>query len=234
MDKTIIKEYQTFARQKLGFEFNQPELLITALTHRSYVNEHKKQHLEHNERLEYLGDAVLELVVTDFLYRNFNEPEGTLTAWRSALVRTESIGSAGEELSYSPLVRLSKGEQNNSERARAVILADCFEAVIGATYLDQGYETAKRIIDQHILTRFDQIIEQETWRDPKSHLQEITQKVDGSTPVYRTLKDEGPDHDKTFTVGVFLNDHLLGTGVGHSMQEAQGRAALEAIKRYQH
>lgn len=234
MDKTILKSYQDFAREKLGFEFNNPELLVTALTHRSYVNEHKGQHLEHNERLEYLGDAVLELVVTDYLYRNFNEPEGTLTAWRSALVRTESIGSAGEELGYSPLVRLSKGEQHGSDRAHAVILADCFEAVIGATYLDQGYETAKGIIDQHILTRFDEIIEQETWRDPKSHLQEITQKIDGSTPVYRTLKDEGPDHNKTFTVGVYVGNHLMGTGVGHSKQEAQGHAAIEAIKRYRH
>ena len=233
MNQAVIKEYQDFAREKLGFEFEQPELLITALTHRSYVNEHKKQHLEHNERLEYLGDAVLELVVTDYLYRNFNEAEGTLTAWRSALVRTESIGAAGDELGYAPLVRLSKGEQHNSDRARAVILADCFEAVIGATYLDQGYETAKRIIDQHILTRFHEIIEQETWRDPKSHLQEITQKIDGSTPVYRTLKDEGPDHNKTFTVGVYVGNHLMGTGVGHSKQEAQGNAALEAIKRYQ-
>ena len=234
MDQATIKEYQAFAAEKLGFEFKQPELLITALTHRSYVNEHKKQHLEHNERLEYLGDAVLELVVTDYLYRNFNEPEGTLTSWRSALVRTESIGAAGEELGYAPLVRLSKGEQHGSDRAHAVILADCFEAVIGATYLDQGYETAKRIIDQHILTRFNQIIEQETWRDPKSHLQETTQKIDGSTPVYRTLKDEGPDQNKTFTVGVYVGNRLMGTGVGHSKQEAQGLAALEVIKRYQH
>ena len=234
MDQATIKEYQAFAAEKLGFEFKQPELLITALTHCSYVNEHKKQHLEHNERLEYLGDAVLELVVTDYLYRNFNEPEGTLTSWRSALVRTESIGAASEELGYAPLVRLSKGEQHGSDRAHAVILADCFEAVIGATYLDQGYETAKRIIDQHILTRFNQIIEQETWRDPKSHLQETTQKIDGSTPVYRTLKDEGPDHNKTFTVGVYVGNRLMGTGVGHSKQEAQGLAALEAIKRYQH
>ncbi|MBR3220267.1 ribonuclease III [Candidatus Saccharibacteria bacterium] len=234
MDQATINQYQTFAREQLGFEFKQPELLITALTHRSYVNEHKKQHLEHNERLEYLGDAVLELVVTDFLYRNFKEPEGTLTSWRSALVRTESIGAAGEELGYSSLVRLSKGEQNGSDRAKAVILADCFEAVVGATYLDQGYETAKSIIEKHILTRFDEIIKQETWRDPKSHLQELTQKVDGSTPVYRTLKDEGPDHNKTFTVGVYVGNHLMGTGVGHSKQEAQGNAALEAIKRYRH
>ena len=131
-------------------------------------------------------------------------------------------------------MRLSKGEQNGSDRAKAVILADCFEAVVGATYLDQGYETAKSIIEKHILTRFDEIIKQETWRDPKSHLQELTQKVDGSTPVYRTLKDEGPDHNKTFTVGVYVGNHLMGTGVGHSKQEAQGNAALEAIKRYRH
>ena len=228
-----IKAYQDFARQRLGFEFKDINLLITALTHRSYVNEHRKERLEHNERLEYLGDAVLELVVSDYLFKNFNEPEGTMTSWRSALVRTETIGAAGEELGYGPLVRLSHGEQNGTDRAHATIMADCFEAVVGATYLDQGYAAARQLIQQCILDHADQILSDDSWRDPKSRLQEITQQIDGNTPVYRTIKDEGPDHNKTFTVAVYIDNKVMGTGVGHSKQEAQANAALEAIKKYQ-
>lgn len=226
------EEYQNFAREKLGFEFHDIKLLMTALTHRSYVNEHKQSARDHNERLEFLGDAVLELVTSDFLYRNFDEPEGTMTAWRSALVRTESIGAAGEELGYGPLVRLSKGEKHGSERAHAVILADCFEAVIGAIYLDQGYDTARDFITKHILVKLDQIIEEGTWRDPKSYLQELAQHNDGSTPSYHILDEDGPDHDKTFKVGVYILRQLKGIGVGHSKQEAEGNAAAEAVKQY--
>ena len=156
--------YEDFAREKLGFEFNDIRLLVTALTHRSYVNEHKTTH-EHNERLEFLGDAVLELVSSDFLYRNFAEPEGVMTSIRAALVRTESIGDAGKELGYEPLVRMSKGEKQGSERAHDVILADCFEAVIGAIYLDQGYDMAKEFIAKHILSKTDTILEEGSWRD---------------------------------------------------------------------
>lgn len=224
--------YQEFAKEKLGFEFNDINLLVTALTHRSYVNEHKKTH-EHNERLEFLGDAVLELVSSDFLYRNYDYPEGVMTALRAALVRTESIGDAGKELGYEPLVRLSKGEKNGSERAHDVILADCFEAVIGAIYLDQGYEAAKDFIAKHILVKIDVILEEGSWRDPKSYVQELAQKIDGITPVYKTLKEEGPDHDKTFTVGLYVDTALKGVGVGHSKQEAQTEAAREGVKLYQ-
>lgn len=227
-----IEEYQDFAREKFGFEFNNPELLITALTHRSYVNEHRKSAKEHNERLEFLGDAVLELVTSDFLYRNYNEPEGIMTAWRSALVRTESIGAAGEELGYGPLVRLSKGEKHGSSRAHAVILADCFEAVIGAIYLDQGYESARDFIAKHILVKIDKILEEGSWRDPKSYLQELAQHHDGATPVYKVLNEDGPDHNKTFTVGVYVSRELKGQGTGHSKQEAEGAAASEAVKLY--
>lgn len=229
MDKT---PYQEFAKAKLGFEFNDIDLLVTALTHRSYVNEHKASVHDHNERLEFLGDAILEMVSSDFLYRNYNEPEGIMTSWRAALVRTESIGAAGKELGYEPLVRLSKGEKHGSERAHDVILADCFEAVIGAIYLDQGYETAKDFIYKHILNKIDEILEDESWRDPKSYFQELAQKNAGVTPVYRTLKEEGPDHDKSFTVGVYVADELKGTGVGHSKQEAQTAAAKEGVKSY--
>ncbi|MBR3179983.1 ribonuclease III [Candidatus Saccharibacteria bacterium] len=226
-----MEEYQNFAREKLGFEFKNPDLLVTALTHRSYVNEHKKN-TEHNERLEFLGDAVLELVSSDFLYRNYDEPEGIMTALRAALVRTESIGEAGFALGYAPLVRFSKGVKQGSERAHEVIMADCFEAVIGAIYLDQGYEKAREFIAKHILSKIDTILEEETWRDPKSYVQELAQKLDGITPVYRTLKEDGPDHDKTFTVGIYVGDSLKGTGTGHSKQEAQTAAAREAVKKY--
>ncbi len=226
------EEYQNFAREKLGFEFNNIELLVTALTHRSYVNEHKKSTKDHNERLEFLGDAVLELVTSDFLYRNYDEPEGIMTAWRSALVRTESIGESGEELGYGPLVRLSKGEKHGSSRAHAVILADCFEAVIGAIYLDQGYDAAKDFISKHILVKIDKILEEGSWRDPKSYLQELAQHNDGATPIYKVLDEEGPDHDKTFTIGVYVGKQLKGQGTGHSKQEAEGHAAAEAVKGY--
>ena len=228
MDKNV---YQEFARKKLGFEFKNIDLLVVALTHRSYVNEHKSAH-EHNERLEFLGDAVLELVSSDFLYRNYNYPEGVMTALRAALVRTESIGDAGKELGYEPLVRLSRGEKQGSERAHDVILADCFEAVRGAIYLDQGYEAARDFIAKHILVKIETILEEESWRDPKSYVQELAQKIDGQTPVYRTLKEEGPDHDKKFTVGIYVGDSLKGTGVGHSKQEAQTEAAREGVKKY--
>ncbi|MBR3172798.1 ribonuclease III [Candidatus Saccharibacteria bacterium] len=224
--------YQEFAKEKLGFEFKDIDLLVTALTHRSYMNEHQKTAREHNERLEYLGDAVLELVTSDFLFRNYDYPEGVMTALRSALVRTESIGEAGKELGYEPLVRLSKGEKQGSERAHDSILADCFEAVIGAIYLDQGYETARTFIDKHILVKIDTVLKEESWRDPKSYMQELAQKNDGHTPVYQTLKEEGPDHDKKFTVGVYIGGKLKGTGVGHSKQEAQTEAAREGIKAY--
>ena len=223
--------YQEFAKEKFGFEFNDISLLVTALTHRSYINEHRLTH-KHNERLEFLGDAVLELVSSDFLYRKYNETEGVMTALRAALVRTESIGDAGKELGYEPLVRMSKGEKHGSERARDVILADCFEAVIGAIYLDQGYEKAKEFIAKHILVKIDEILEEESWRDPKSYLQELAQRTEGLTPVYKTMKEDGPDHDKVFTVGVYVGEELKGVGTGHSKQEAQTEAAKAGVKRY--
>ena len=227
-----VGPYVDFAREKLGFEYNNIQLLITALTHRSYVNEHKKSVSEHNERLEFLGDAVLELVVTDYLYNNFSEPEGILTSWRAALVRTESIGEAGQKLGYEPLVRMSKGEKQGSERARLQILANAFEATIGSIYLDQGYDRAAEFITKHILSKLDTILSEGTWRDPKSHLQEVSQQVDGATPVYKVITEEGPDHDKVFTLGAYVNDKLMGKGVGPSKQAAQQVAARAALKEY--
>lgn len=224
--------YQEFAKERLGFEFNNISLLVTALTHRSYVNEHREAALNHNERLEYLGDAVLELVSSDFLYRRYNESEGVMTSLRSALVRTESIGEAGHELGYEPLVRLSKGERMGSDRAHEVIMADCFEAVIGAIYLDQGYDVAKKFIAKHILSKIDTIIEESTWRDPKSYVQELSQKVSGVTPVYRTLREDGPDHDKHFVVAMYIDGELFTSGEGHSKQDAQTNAAKLAVKKF--
>lgn len=227
-----LTPYKRFVKEKLGFEFNDIALLVTALTHRSYVNEHRSAGVEHNERLEYLGDAVLELVSSDFLYRRYNESEGIMTSLRSALVRTESIGAAGYELGYEPLVRLSKGEKQGSERAHEVIIADCFEAVIGAIYLDQGYDTAREFIAKHILSKIDTIIEEGTWRDPKSYVQELSQKVDGATPTYRTLREDGPDHDKHFVVGMYINGELFASGEGHSKQDAQTVAAKEGVRKF--
>ena len=225
--------YQDFAREKLGFEFNNLNLLITALTHRSYVNEHRKSVHEHNERLEFLGDAVLELAVTEYLFTNFSEPEGILTAWRAALVRTESIGSAGDALGYGPLIRMSKGEKNGSDRAHLQILANAFEAVIGAIYLERGFDDARNFIQKYIIVKLDGILRSGSWRDPKSYLQEISQRVDGQTPVYKVLGEEGPDHDKVFTLGVFVGETLMGRGTGPSKQIAQQQAARQAITRYQ-
>jgi ribonuclease-3 len=231
MNKEQLDAYTSFAKDNLGVEFSDIQLFITALTHRSYVNEHKKSVTDHNERLEFLGDAVLELVVSDFLFRNYDETEGIMTSWRAALVRTESIGAAGEALGFGALVRMSKGEKRGSDRARQVILADCFEAIIGAIYLDKGYERAERFIREHILVKIDDILESESWRDPKSYLQELAQRSEGSTPIYKVLKEDGPDHDKVFTLGVFVGNKLKGTGTGHSKQEAQTAAAAEAIKK---
>ncbi len=226
--------YQDFARTKLGFEYDNIQLLITALTHRSYVNEHKKSVSEHNERLEFLGDAVLELVVTDFLYKTYSEPEGILTSWRAALVRTESIADAGDKLGYEPLLRMSDGEKKCSDRARQQILANAFEAVIGSIYLEKGYAEAEKFIEKHITSKLEAILHEGTWRDPKSHLQEVSQRIDGATPVYRVISEEGPDHEKIFTLGAYVNDRLMGKGTGHSKQTAQqiaARAALEAYAR---
>lgn len=228
-----VGPYVQFAKEKLGFEYHDIQLLITALTHRSYVNEHRKSVNEHNERLEFLGDAVLELVVTDYLYRNYSEPEGILTSWRAALVRTESIGAAGQKLGYEPLVRMSKGERQGSERARMQILANAFEATIGSIYLDQGYDEASKFIHAHILSKLDTILAEGTWRDPKSHLQEVSQRIDGATPVYKVIEEVGPDHDKVFTLGAYVNGVLMGKGVGPSKQSAQQEAARAALKAYE-
>jgi len=225
-------KYQQFAIDVLGVKFNDIGLLITAFTHRSYVNEHKKTVSEHNERLEFLGDAVLELISTEYLYNRFKDPEGTLTNWRSSLVRTESIGAAATRLGFEPLLRLSKGEKRGTDRARAQILANCYEAVLGAIYLDSGYEATEKFIQNSLLNTFDQILKEGSWMDPKSYLQELAQSQEGLTPIYKVLDEVGPDHDKAFTIGVFINGKLKGRGSGPSKQTAQVAAAKAALEQY--
>lgn len=225
-----INNYLAFAKDVLGLTFKDIQLLVTAFTHRSYLNEHKKTVSEHNERLEFLGDAVLELVVTEYLYTNYSEPEGILTNWRSALVRTESISAAAAKLGCEPLLRLSRGEKRGTDRARAQILANCFESVIGAVYLDQGYEAAKKMITDTVLATFADILSTGSWMDPKSRLQEVAQSKLGHTPVYKVVDEDGPDHDKVFTISVSVEDKVYGTGKGPSKQAAQQVAAQEALK----
>lgn len=225
-------KYTQFAEEKLQVTFNDIQLLVTAFTHRSYLNEHKKSAKEHNERLEFLGDAVLELVVTEYLYLNHDDPEGILTNWRSALVRTESISAAAATFEFEPLLRLSRGEKQGTPRARAQILANSYEAVVGAIYLDQGYETAKQFIERSVLSTFSTILETGSWMDPKSHLQEVVQSKEGHTPVYKVLDESGPDHDKTFKVGVFVDNRLIGEGSGPSKQAGQQEAAEQALAHY--
>lgn len=228
-----VSVYRAFAVEKLGGDFKNIELLITAFTHRSYLNEHKKTVSAHNERLEFLGDAVLELVVTEYLYTTYDEPEGILTNWRSSLVRTESIGAAAVRCGFEPLLRLSRGEKRGSDRARAQILANSFEAVIGALYLDQGYEAAKQFISVAILSTFADILESGSWMDAKSHLQELAQSQEAATPQYKVMSEEGPDHEKTFLVGVYVGTKLRGQGSGPSKQAAQQKAAEAALSYYQ-
>jgi ribonuclease-3 len=224
-----VSKYAIFAKEVLGVVFNDLQKLVTAFTHRSYLNEHKKTVFEHNERLEFLGDAVLELVSTEYLYANFEEPEGILTNWRSSLVRTESISAAASRLNFEPLLRLSRGEKRGTDRAREQILANCYEAVIGALYLDQGYGAAKEFIHKSLLVTFEEILKTGSWMDPKSRYQEHVQSTEGFTPSYKVLNEDGPDHEKTFTVGVFVEGDLRGTGIGPSKQIAQIKAAEVAL-----
>lgn len=226
------EEYQALAKEIMGDEFTDISLFITAFTHRSYLNEHRKTVFAHNERLEFLGDAVLELVVTEYLYRNYSEPEGILTNWRSSLVRTESIGAAAQRLNFADYLRLSRGEKRGSDRAKQQILANCFEAVIGAIYLDKGYQAADDFITNNILSTFASILESGAWMDPKSRLQEISQSKVGFTPSYKVISEEGPDHEKIFEVGVYINEKLYGKGKGPSKQLAQQHAAEAALKKF--
>lgn len=216
---------------RLGYTFQNKALLKQAFTHRSYLNENRDQDIEHNERLEFLGDAVLELVVTNDLYHTYPEkPEGELTAFRSALVNTVSIAAAADDLSMNDYLLLSKGEARDTGRARQYILANTFEAYIGALYLDQGYDIAKDFIRKNLLPRLEEIVAKRLWQDSKSYFQEKAQEKVSVTPAYQTLKEIGPDHDKEFVVGVFLKDVMVAKGMGRSKQEAEQDAAQNGLK----
>ena len=225
-DEPTLTDFQT----RLGLQFSDPSLLERAFIHRSYINEHPNDGLEHNERLEFLGDAVLELVVTDHLYRHYPNPEGDLTNWRSALVKTESLAAVAEKLNIAPYFKLSRGESKGNARSHALISANAVEAVIGAIYLDRGYEAAAKFINDHIVARLSHILKSGTWMDPKSKFQELSQEQFGVTPAYKVIEESGPDHDKVFTVGVYVSDKLYGRGAGSSKQAAQQEAASSALK----
>ena len=219
--------------ERIGVSFSDISLLRAACTHRSYLNENRGSGLEHNERLEFLGDAVLELVVTSFLYKKYpTKPEGQLTAYRSAIVNTVSLTKVAERIGLNDFMLLSRGEAKDTGRARAVIIANAVEATIGAVYLDQGYDAAANFISDHILNVIDieNIVKDKTWLDAKSHFQEVSQDKTGLTPTYKTLKETGPDHDKHFTLGVFLGDVQVAAGIGQSKQEAEQKAAEKALE----
>lgn len=222
-------QFEAF-EQKIGFVFKDKRLIETAFTHRSYLNENRRPGSEHNERLEFLGDAVLELVVTEFLYAKYPlKPEGELTAYRAALVNTQSIADAAVKLGMNDFMLLSRGESKDTGRARQIILANAFEAVIGAIYLDQGYEPAKKFIADQLFYKTDEVVEKRLWQDSKSRLQELSQERHSLTPTYELANQTGPDHDKRFTVGVYIGGERVALGEGRSKQEAEQDAAQKAL-----
>lgn len=216
---------------KLGVKFKNIDLLSEALTHRSYLNENPKWPLPHNERLEFLGDAVLELAVTEILFNHYpSSSEGELTAIRSALVNYQMLANIAKNIELGDYIFLSRGEIKDAGKAREVILANAFEAVLGAIYLDTNYEIAKNIIEKIVMVRLDEVIEKKLYNDPKSLLQEIIQEKLKTTPTYSVLSEKGPDHAKIFKVGVFFNGDLIAEGEGSSKQEAEVEAAKEALR----
>ena len=216
--------------RRLGHPFTKSGLLAEALTHRSYLNEHRGYAGAHNERLEFLGDAVLELASTDFLFKKFPaKPEGELTSYRAALVNTVSLSESAQTLGVGEFLLLSKGEAKDTGRARDVILADAFEAIIGALYLDAGYSAAEAFILKNICAKIDEVIAKRAYQDAKSHFQEAAQEKRGITPRYETLSEVGPDHAKVFTVGVFIGEKEIAKGEGKSKQEAEQAAAQAGL-----
>lgn len=215
--------------KKIKIQFQNPDYLKTALTHRSYLNENRGHSLPHNERLEFLGDAVLELVTTEYLFRNFKNPEGELTNLRSALVNYRLLAEIARSVGIEDYILLSRGEAKDTGRARQVILANALEALIGAIYLDQGMVEAKKFIEDFVLVELPKIMAAQAYLDPKSQLQEIIQDKMAVTPIYRVLSESGPDHAKTFVVGVYIDDRLIGQGQGPAKQDAEVEAAKDAL-----
>lgn len=225
-----MSEYQDL-EQSLGVTFHNTDTLRQALVHRSYLNEHPDFPLGHNERLEFLGDAVLELVVTEHLFEHYDNPEGELTNWRAALVNADMLASICEEMDVEKYLYMSRGEAKDAaSKARRYILANAFESIIGAIYIDQGWDAAAKFIERRVLSKLSGVLEHRLYVDPKSHFQELAQERYGVTPSYKVLSEEGPDHAKTFQVGVYISKELVATGVGTSKHEAQVAAAAAAIK----
>lgn len=217
--------------ENLGIIFQDKNLLQQAFIHRSYINEHSGSGLSHNERLEFLGDAVLELIVTRYLYETFTKkPEGELTAYRASLVNTNSISDAAREIGFDEFLMLSKGEARDTGKARSYILANTYEAFIGATYLDQGYDIAKIFVHKTLIPKLEYVLQEGLWRDAKSYVQEKSQEIESVTPSYKVLHEVGPDHDKIFTVGIYFGKNLIAEGKGSSKQEAETDAARNALK----
>jgi len=225
----IMKELFELEK-KLGVVFKNKDLLRQALVHRSFINENPESGFENNERLEFLGDAVLELIVTEYLYLNYKNPEGELTAWRAALVNAKKLAEIADSLDLNDFLMLSRGEAKDNGRARQYILANALEAVIGAIYLDSGFEKSKEFIEKNIINHLPTILATGAYRDSKSIFQEEAQERVGITPSYDVLDEWGPDHAKHFKVGVFLDKELVAEGEGVSKQEAQQKAAAEALK----
>lgn len=216
--------------KSINISFKDPELLKQAFTHRSYLNEHKGSKMEHNERLEFLGDAVLELVVTDFLYKKFpKKSEGELTAYRSALVNSTTLATVAEKLNMNSFLLLSKGESKDTGRARQFILANTFESVLGSIYLDQGYAVSEKFVAENLFPMLDEILHTKSFIDAKSQFQEKAQEKVGITPSYKLVKETGPDHGKVFTVGVYIDGEMIATGDGKSKQDAEQEAAKKAL-----
>lgn len=216
-------------QEAIKYKFNNINLLAQALTHRSFLNENPKWELDHNERLEFLGDAVLELSVTDYLYKNFHNPEGELTNWRAALVNYQMLSGIALNLTINDYLFLSKGESKDTGRARQVILANAIEALIGAIYLDSGYSNADEFISKFILVKLPEILREKSYKDPKSKFQEEAQDRVGITPSYEVIEEWGPDHAKQFRIGVYLGKTLVADGVGQSKQDGQQAAAQAAL-----
>lgn len=215
----------------LGVTFKDKNLLQRAVTHRSYLNENRGVAQDHNERLEFLGDAVLELAVTDFLFGKYpDKTEGDLTSIRAALVNTNTLSETSTRLSVNQFLLLSRGESKDVGRARQYILANVFEALVGALYIDQGYDSARDFIAREIFPLTDRIVEKRLWQDAKSRFQEQAQEHAGVTPMYQTLRETGPDHDRLFTVGAFLRDELVSEGTGRAKQEAEQMAAEKGLE----
>jgi ribonuclease-3 len=226
-----MKEFSKLEK-KIGIKIKNQDLLKQAFVHRSYINENPSFALSHNERLEFLGDAVLELVVTEYLYNNFPNPEGELTNWRASLVNSTILATIAHTIGLEEYLYLSKGEaKDTNSKARNYILANTMESLIGAIYLDQGYDQSKKFVNEFIIPELPNIISNELYRDPKSKFQEISQEKTGVTPSYKVLKETGPDHNKKFQVGVYINDEMIAMAIGSSKQEAQVLAAAKALKK---